>query len=86
MRFTREGDQYVFEGEDWLTAGVGHPLPWAGTSPRALIRGYVSFILKAQAKKSVSDFVNADQVDLFEARIKRAPVLYTGAPSLLPIP
>ncbi len=56
-------------------------LPWSGRSPRALTRSYERFILKAQAKKSVSDFVDPEQYD-FWRRIKKAPWSYQGAPLL----
>ena len=59
--------------------------PWEGRSPRALTRGYKRFTLKAQAKKSVSDFVrDPSQYDLW-LPIERAPRVYRGAPLLLPL-
>ena len=61
-------------------------LPWDGRSPRALTRVALSGIFKAQAGKSVSDFVNPDQYDLFVTRQKKAPWKYQGAPSLRPLP
>ncbi len=57
-------------------------IPWGGTSPRALTACYQRHILKAQAEKSVSDFVNADQYDLW-LPTKKAPWKYQGAPLLL---
>ncbi len=83
---SRVGDQLVYEGDEWLSLGVGHELPWGGRSPRALTRGYERFILKAQAAKSTSDFVgDPGQFDLW-LPIKKAPREYLGAPSLLPLP
>ncbi len=62
-------------------------VPWSGRSPRALTAGYKRVILKTQGEKSVSDFVDPDQYDLFDTRQKKAPVeVRTGAPSLLPLP
>ena len=57
--------------------------PWSGRSPRALTRGYEFRIFKAQAEKSVSDFVSDEnQLDLWLA-IKKAPAVPAGAPLLL---
>ena len=56
-------------------------IPWEGRSPRALTRSHEVFILKAQAKKSVSDFVGGDQCDLWLPG-KKAPWIYQGAPLL----
>jgi len=55
--------------------------PWEGRSPRALTRGSKMFTLKAQAAKSVSDFVDDDQFDLW-LPVKKAPWEYQGAPLL----
>jgi len=61
--------------------GAGYSL-WAGRSPRALTRGSKVIILKAQAAKSVSDFVSDEnQLDLW-LPIKNAPWIYQGAPLL----
>ncbi len=79
----RVGDQLEFEGEGWLTAGVGHPLPWGGRSPRALTRGYERFTLKAQAAKARAILLpDENQYDLW-VPIRRAPAIYAGAPLLL---
>jgi len=60
--------------------------PWDGRSPRALTRGHVGVILKAQAEKSVSDFVSDEnQLDLW-VTVRKAPSLWEGAPSLFPFP
>ncbi len=56
-------------------------IPWAGRSPRDLTRASSSVIFKARAEKSVSDFVDADQVDLWPTG-KKAPWVYQGAPLL----
>jgi len=58
--------------------------PWGGKSPRVLTAGYARFSLKAQAEKSVSDFVDVDQGD-FWLPMKKAPWYYQGAPLLLPL-
>ncbi len=56
--------------------------PWLGRSPRSLTASYKRFILKPRAQKSVSDFVtDENQYDLW-LTVKRAPVIYTGAPCL----
>ena len=81
---SHDGDQLVFEGEEWLSLGVGHSLPWDGRSPRALTRGYGRFTLQPRAEKSVSDFVSdEDQFDLW-LPMKKAPRRYRGAPLLVP--
>ncbi len=56
-------------------------LPWGGRSPRALTRVALRGILKAQADKSVSNFVDPEQYDLW-LPIKKAPWQYEGAPLL----
>ncbi len=71
----------LFEGEDERLAA----LPWGGRSPRALTRVGLGLILKAQAKKSVSDFVrDPRQLDFWLAE-EKAPRVYRGAPLLLPL-
>ena len=54
--------------------------PWGGASPRELTAAYLRFTLKAQAAKSMSDFVDPEQCDLFAQ--KKAPWIYQGAPLL----
>ena len=56
---------------------------WQGVSPRALTAGYVLNIFKAWPQKSVSDFVDSDQYDLW-LPAKKAPWVYQGAPLLVP--
>ncbi len=60
-------------------------IPWNGTSPRALTRVHLGLIFQARAAKSVSDFVNPDQLDLFENSNGEPPHLWGGSPSLLPL-
>ena len=57
-------------------------LPWRGMSPRGLTRVAAGLILKAQAAKSVSEFVDPAQYDLFIPP-KKAPWQYQGAPLLV---
>ena len=58
-------------------------VPWGGRSPRGLTRVQLSPIFKAQAEKSVSDFVSDEnQYDLW-LPIQRAPWKYQGAPLLV---
>ena len=74
---TRIGDQLELGLHD-----VGDPsrIPWGGRSPRALTAAYERFTLKAQAEKSVRDFVSDEnQFDLW-LPIKKAPWIYQGAP------
>jgi len=79
----REGDQL----ELWTARELGlHRVPWEGQSPRVLTACYKRFIFKARAAKSMSEFVNPDQGDLW-LPMKNAPrVVSRGAPSLLPLP
>jgi len=62
-------------------AAGGCEEPWGGQSPRALTRGFRVGILKAQAAKSMSDFVDREQCDLWLPKIE-APWVYQGAPLL----
>ena len=59
--------------------------PWCGRSPRALTRVALGLILKPRAEKSVSDFVDPEQYDLWPSGQKDGP-LYEGAVPLLPLP
>ena len=78
----RDGDQFLLEGFGLVDLARQ---PWGGLSPRVLTTGYERFTLKAQAEKSVSDFVSDEnQHDLWLA-IKKAPAVYAGAPLLLPL-
>jgi len=80
---SHDGDQLELGlGEEFLVGAAS--LPWGGRSPRALTRGYERFNLKAQAKKSASDFVDPEQYD-FWLPVKKAPRVYRGAPLLLPL-
>jgi len=78
MRSPRDGDQLVLEG---LGLTELARVPWGGVSPRVLTRGHGVFILKAQAAKSMSEFVSGDQGD-FWLPFKTAPWVYQGAPLL----
>ncbi len=80
MRPSRVGEQLELALLDERLKRV----PWNGRSPRDLTRGAELFIFQQRAEKSVRDFVNDDQGDLFEAPRKRAPADYAGAPLLLP--
>ncbi len=66
-------------GEGFLVGASS--LPWGGRSPRALTRAHGMFILKAQAGKSVSVFVDPEQCDLW-LPMEKGPV-YDGASLLL---
>ena len=78
---THEGDQLELAlGEEFLVGASS--LPWSGRSPRALTRGYKRFTLKAQAKKSMRDFVrDENQFDLW-LPVKKVPWVLQGAPLL----
>ncbi len=80
MVASRIGDQLFLEGFEQLD---GVRAPWGGRSPRELTAAYDKFTLKAQAGKSVSDFVNSDQYDLW-LPTEKAPWKYQGAPLLNP--
>jgi len=60
-------------------------LPWRGQSPRVLTRGAKLLFLRRKPQKDERFFVGPDQLDLFHAAI-RGPHVYSGAPSLLPLP
>ncbi len=77
--FPSVGDQLSFVGV--LFAGV----PWEGRSPRALTRGALGLIFKPQGVKSVSDFVDPEQYDLFPEAKEKAPWKYQGAPLLVDV-
>jgi len=77
---SRTGDQLELALDDVRLQLVVEP--WGGLSPRALTRGYERFNLKAQAAKSVSEFVSCDQLEFWPAQIEGPPV-YLGAPLLI---
>jgi len=58
-------------------------IPWGGHSPRDLTRSAKMLYSKRERKKSMSEFVSVDQVELWPST-EKAP--YQGAPSLLPLP
>jgi len=60
-------------------------LPWRGVSPRVLTRGWNALFLQPEAQKNERFFVDPGQYDLWPSA-KRAPRVYRGAPSLLPLP
>jgi len=74
----RDGEQL-----EMALGDVRVKLPWNGRSPRDLTRVALSGIFKARAVKSVSEFVDADQGDLFEAPAEEGPREFPGAPLLL---
>ncbi len=74
------GDQLALALDD-----VRLQLPWSGRSPRDLTRVASLAIFKPGRQKSVSDFVDPDQIDLFEARQKKEELRYVGAPLLIPL-
>ena len=70
----------------WLPGlrSCGYEDPWEGRNPRDLTRVTVEGIFKAQAEKSVSDFVSVDQYEICEACRMEGPPVYGGAPLLIP--
>jgi len=79
MLTSRDGDQYLL---DLRSPEGAVQVPWQGRSPRGLTRVALGVILKAQAGKSMSDFVSDEnQYDLWVS-IKRLPWVYQGAPLL----
>ncbi len=76
-----EGEQLQLSVGNGFRDGVA--VPWGGLSPRVLTRGHGLFILKTQGAKSMGDFIDPAQCDLFEAVDKKAPPGYGGAPLLL---
>ena len=74
---SRGGVQLWLGFEYAVRAGI----PWGGVSPRELTASYERFILKAQAAKSVSDFVDPEQYDLW-LPFRKIPFVYRGAPLL----
>ncbi len=72
--------------ELWSSRDMGEiVVPWEGRSPRELTRVVMSGIFKAQAGKSMSDFVSSVQCDLWLAA-KKGPPVYRGAPLLVELP
>ena len=77
---SRGSEQLVLEGI--LSQCAKIRIPWDGRSPRDLTRVRFSPIFKAQAEKSVSDFVSDEnQFDLW-LPMEKAPWIYQGAPLL----
>jgi len=79
MALSRVGEQLELDFPELLAAA--RRIPWSGVSPRALTRGYERGILKAQAAKSMSEFVDPEQRDFWLPE-KKAPAIYAGAPLL----
>jgi len=57
-------------------------IPWQGRNPRGLTKARMSLYLSQEAQKSMREFVDPEQGDLF----KRPSPLYEGAVPLLPLP
>ncbi len=61
-------------------------LPWYGISPRSLTRARSALFLRRKPQKHGRFFVDADQVDMFRRRQKKAPrPPGRGAPLLLEV-
>jgi len=60
-------------------------LPWRGQSPRALTKAAKSLFLRQEPPKSMSEFVDLAQYEIWPIG-QRAPRHSRGAPSLLPLP
>ncbi len=80
----RQGYRELPHGRIGPQLGLWGSEPWEGVAPRVLTAGYLKGIFKAQAEKSVSDFVDPNQYDLW-LPVKKAPWKYQGAPSLRPL-
>ncbi len=85
MIYSRVSDQLVLELMDEVKGGSSKREPWNGRSPRDLTRVALGIILKPRAVKSMSDFVDPDQL-MLDLWPNKAPSLWDGAPSLLPLP
>jgi len=58
-------------------------VPWNGVSPRVLTKAAKALFLRHGRQKSVSEFVDPDQLE-FDLDCQEGPsVVYRGAPSLL---
>ncbi len=79
----RERDPRTGEQLELALDDVRLKIPWEGRSPRGLTRVRISSIFKAQAEKSVSDFVNPDQIEM--SQLRQESPLYEGAPLLSPL-
>ncbi len=73
------------EGAGQLRLALFLDEPWDGRSPRALTRGYVGLIFKAQADKSVSGLVDPRQIEIWPTKKNGPPHVWGGSPSLLPL-
>ncbi len=56
-------------------------VPWGGRSPRGLTRAALSLFSRQEPPKSVSEFVDPEQGDLFKKAVSRT----RGAAPLLPL-
>ncbi len=59
-------------------------LPWGGRSPRGLTKARKGLFLRQEPPKSVSEFADPDQIEMFAQRQIRP--LYEGPAPLLPLP
>ncbi len=57
-------------------------LPWRGQSPRALTRCRKALFSRQEPPKSVSEFVDIDQLELWPPAKKAPRFHYRGAPLL----
>ncbi len=65
-----------------LWTGEIDRVPWAGRSPRELTRGRKFLFSRREPQKSVSDFVDTAQLELWPPTEKALRFVYRGAPLL----
>jgi len=78
-----EGEQLELLG-DTCAPALGR-IPWEGTSPRALTKVRLGFILKAQAPEGMDGNEYHEECGPGMALNLKRPFVYEGAPTLLPL-
>ena len=81
----RDSDQLELSLGDGVSGAEAAALPWGGVSPRTLTRIHKVLFLRRKPEKSVSEFVDPNQLEFWPAD-EKAPPFYGGAPLLLGIP
>jgi len=59
-------------------------IPWGGRSPRALTKAAQLLFSKHGGEKSMSDFVDGDQIEIWPTDKNGPPSSFGGSPLLLP--
>ena len=85
MILPRDSVQLDLALGDCLIGGEEGEVPWGGVAPRTLTKIHMALFLRRKAQKSVSEFADPAQLELWPSN-QKAPPVYGGAPLLVGLP